>query len=313
VNPTGFDWSRIESESWNQLAANLRQVGCPEQTVGDILRARIMEAYRVKISKVAHPLAKQWSSRDEWAAIEKAQNALRGERDLVLKQHRIPPEVLAQSGFPLNVQLRIAEAEERFPKVTVSTFSTPEDVERYRSSRRSRVAFLQPYMSPEDWWRYRLTMDGSPELIAQMLGPIQASDDEFRRVFLALDPECLDRTNGLLRACLCYRSALSADTWGHRAKTARFRQGLNSRRNFCRCRRLPRSLRLSRWTRGTSRGTRWNRRTTPPTWRIFALSDVLKRPSSASCVRISWRRWPLRRPRGRSLWLRCMGRCGVPS
>jgi len=39
-----FDWSKIESDDWEKLAANLRAVGCPEQTVRDLIFARARRA-----------------------------------------------------------------------------------------------------------------------------------------------------------------------------------------------------------------------------------------------------------------------------
>ncbi len=43
-----FHWREIESTDFAEYAANLRRVGCPERTVGDILRAELRSIYKAR-------------------------------------------------------------------------------------------------------------------------------------------------------------------------------------------------------------------------------------------------------------------------
>src|SRR5262245_41208645 len=59
-------WQSIDSEDPKELIANLREAGCPEQTLRDIVRARIdaLFAEREGTQRFVHPEAsKPWGSR----------------------------------------------------------------------------------------------------------------------------------------------------------------------------------------------------------------------------------------------------------
>ncbi len=56
-----FAWSKVEAEDFEQLAANLRAIGCPEKTVRDIVIARGRRALE-KISKEAEPKLPFWTA-----------------------------------------------------------------------------------------------------------------------------------------------------------------------------------------------------------------------------------------------------------
>ena len=46
VSPPATPWAAIESADLQRFMANLRALGCPEQTVRDIVALRICRAYR---------------------------------------------------------------------------------------------------------------------------------------------------------------------------------------------------------------------------------------------------------------------------
>ena len=56
-----FSWSKVEAEDFEQLAANLRAIGCPEKTVRDIVIARGRRAFE-KLSKEAEPKLPFWTA-----------------------------------------------------------------------------------------------------------------------------------------------------------------------------------------------------------------------------------------------------------
>jgi len=71
--PTGaevqpFRWSRIESPDYAVYMANLRGIGCPEQTVHDIIRADVENLYATKRKELhldEQPAAGPWSRLQE--------------------------------------------------------------------------------------------------------------------------------------------------------------------------------------------------------------------------------------------------------
>ena len=45
ARPAAFDWSQLESVDYRTYIANLRGIGCPEQTIRDIITADVAELY----------------------------------------------------------------------------------------------------------------------------------------------------------------------------------------------------------------------------------------------------------------------------
>jgi hypothetical protein len=49
ADPDSFDWSQVESPDYRLYAANLRAIGCPNQTIHDIVIADVDALYRLKV------------------------------------------------------------------------------------------------------------------------------------------------------------------------------------------------------------------------------------------------------------------------
>src|ERR1019366_327606 len=56
-----FAWSRVEAQDFEQLAINLRAIGCPEKTVRDIVLARGRRALE-QVSREAEPKVSFWTA-----------------------------------------------------------------------------------------------------------------------------------------------------------------------------------------------------------------------------------------------------------
>lgn len=64
--PPAFHWSQLESEDYAQYLANLRGIGCPEETACDILRADVADLFRQRLKALIQPLHAQY-----WALLAK--------------------------------------------------------------------------------------------------------------------------------------------------------------------------------------------------------------------------------------------------
>src|SRR4030095_2131374 len=53
--PEPFDWRKVESEDYRQYIANLRAVGCPEQTVRDIIIADVAALFEARRRPLVQP------------------------------------------------------------------------------------------------------------------------------------------------------------------------------------------------------------------------------------------------------------------
>ncbi|HXP59887.1 MAG TPA: sigma-70 family RNA polymerase sigma factor [Dongiaceae bacterium] len=54
----GFHWSQVESSDYRQYIANLRAIGCPEQTIRDLIVADLNQAYALKAQAIWKPPAR---------------------------------------------------------------------------------------------------------------------------------------------------------------------------------------------------------------------------------------------------------------
>src|SRR5687767_1641565 len=48
--PSSFHWSQLESSDFQQYMANLRGIGCPEETVRDLVLAEVNKLYAPKFA-----------------------------------------------------------------------------------------------------------------------------------------------------------------------------------------------------------------------------------------------------------------------
>ena len=53
-----FDWSSVESDDYKKYIANLRAIGCPEETIRDIITADVNKLYEAKRKELAGPKKK---------------------------------------------------------------------------------------------------------------------------------------------------------------------------------------------------------------------------------------------------------------
>ena len=53
-----FDWNSVESDDYKKYIANLRSIGCPEETIRDIITADVNKLYDAKRKALAGPKKK---------------------------------------------------------------------------------------------------------------------------------------------------------------------------------------------------------------------------------------------------------------
>lgn len=195
-----FNWRAVESEDIEQFVANLRRIRCPEQTIGDIIRARVFALYQARVNRIFNPLAAYWMSPAEAQAIDGQVKAIRKERDQLLASLNLQLSTGSPvSGVPTEKQRYISEAASLYPKVYPGLDATTEEWQRALEGRRARIGYLSQFLSADELLTYRITQDGNAPGVALLLRDIDATDDEFRKAFSALDGENLSRSNGVLR------------------------------------------------------------------------------------------------------------------
>ncbi|MCX6883466.1 MAG: hypothetical protein NTX27_00325 [Verrucomicrobia bacterium] len=68
TNRSPFQWKQVEAEDYRSFLANLRKIGCPEQTIRDIISADLVQSFGPKRSEA---LAKRYEGFKYWSATQK--------------------------------------------------------------------------------------------------------------------------------------------------------------------------------------------------------------------------------------------------
>ncbi|TAL03691.1 MAG: hypothetical protein EPO07_05870 [Verrucomicrobia bacterium] len=214
-----FDWRMVESEDYKKYIANLRSIGCPEETIRDIIvadvnklfesRRREMNATTNKFQfwKAGNPLAGMMDPK----RMEK-QQALNQEKRTLLKELLgvVPdekPDLLA--GFnpfesmldflPASKQNQVTDIYMKYQAKIAGAMGngTPdaEDLKNMQKVQKDMDAELAKLMSPEEYQDYQLRMSQTAMMMRMQLGSFEPSEQEFRDIFKLKKPFDDDYSN----------------------------------------------------------------------------------------------------------------------
>jgi hypothetical protein len=121
-----FNWESVESPDYREYIANLRSIGCPEETIRDIIRADVNKLYAEK-KRLARGEPKKfeyWKTGNAMAGVlgdpetVKAMRALEEEKTGVLRALGIEPDpmdamVAMADGFPMDTMFSFLPEEKR--------------------------------------------------------------------------------------------------------------------------------------------------------------------------------------------------------
>jgi len=226
-----FHWSMLESEDYSTYIQNLRDIGCPEQTIRDIIIADLdlLWAPRLRSAVPRQGPWRYWESAEaerrndyDARAWERLQRAIRREKrdvvralvqvDLTGERARLQGEV-----DPLAQRLPLLDSEKRMDlRDVLDRFQDEEqailerihsegvtldeqDKAQLRELRAQREAELESLLSPEEKRRYELSMSQTAEDLRHDMYDMKATEEEFlaifdvRREFEKMwDPELID-------------------------------------------------------------------------------------------------------------------------
>lgn len=193
-----FHWSQIESQNLTTYKENLRGVGCPDRTINSIIRGIVLRRYQAKVNAIFNPLAHFWSSQSELDELDRRIKGIRAERDNLLASLGLTSNEVDVNGLSQEKQQFVNKALDLYPKNMPAPGASDQEWSDFLTSRRARVNYLSQYLSPEELLAYRINSDGNASGIANLLSSINPSEEEYKSVFISLDGENLNTTNGLL-------------------------------------------------------------------------------------------------------------------
>lgn len=198
-----FQWSTIEADDYRQYIANLRAVGCPEETIRDLIAADLAAAYAPRARAILKPKPRAyWEKRDRGgpdAAQRRELQALQQEQDAVFRellggrftsQDRIDTLFLQLHGN--EQQLLFLPADKRAAALELLARSGVEDRELEMQARgqytgeeekqlfAEKLALLARVLDPREVEEFRLRYSWDAQRLRSELQYFPCTPEEFR-------------------------------------------------------------------------------------------------------------------------------------
>lgn len=213
TNRLTFDWRQVESEDYRTYVRNLRDIGCPEQTVQDIVTADLRQAFAAKRAEV---MAERYRDFEYWKAdteesraradLESKRRAVDDEmsdavRAVLGAEVAVPPATADWQHAALAQQLRFLPDDKREPTQALllryaeidaqirelarghGTPENPDERLRVLAAYEQKQAELHALLSPAEYERVELTASWTADNLRRGMTKFQPTEEEFRLIF----------------------------------------------------------------------------------------------------------------------------------
>lgn len=199
-------WNAVESEDYRKYIANLRAIGCPEETIRDIIIAdvnELFEARRLSAGAASTNKFEYWRTGNVFAQLfdEKMisrQQELTAEKRALLKELlgvevREKPDLMA--GFnpfetildflPKEKQNELMELEQTFAARLMQTVKDAQsgDLTAMKTVQAEKEAELLRILGPDGKLEYDLRASQTSMMMRMQMTDFQPSESEFRQMF----------------------------------------------------------------------------------------------------------------------------------
>lgn len=209
VATTSFDWRMVESEDYKKYIANLRSIGCPEETIHDIITAdvgKLFEARRKELRN-GQPKFQFWKAGNPMAGLVnpdlllKDQELAKERRALLVDLLGSAPEEtpgMAMARFnpleslldflPSAKQAKVVELMEKQQAKMMKLIGgggglDADDMKRMRDFQRDSDRELAAILTPAELEDYQLRMSQTAMTMRFGLGAFEPTEQEFRDIF----------------------------------------------------------------------------------------------------------------------------------
>jgi len=201
-----FTWESVESPVYREYIANLRAIGCPEETIRDIIVADVNKLYAAKKREARGEPKKfeYWKAGKPWMTALDADalarnRALEDEKLAVLRQLGIEPDLKMQManlvdpgetlgsmfGFlPEDKQVSVMKLmQDMQTEMAKASEDGDFDAETMLAAQRKMEAALKEVLSPEELRDYELRMSITANTLRSQLAGFDPSEQEFLQVY----------------------------------------------------------------------------------------------------------------------------------
>lgn len=206
--PGSFDWRSVESEDYRKYIANLRSIGCPEETIRDIITADVNKLYdsRRKQLSAGEKKFEYWKTGNPFAAMMDETKMQRA-KDLAQEKRALLKELLGVEPvekpdvfggvnpfetildfLPEDKHSKVMELEQKYSArlaKVLGSGSPPdaEDMKEMKKVQTEKDAEMAQLMSPEEKEQYDLRMSQTAMMMRMQLDGFDASEQEFKDIF----------------------------------------------------------------------------------------------------------------------------------
>jgi len=202
-----FDWRMVESEDYKQYIANLRAIGCPEETIRDIIIADVNKLFasRRQALKISTNRFEYWKSGSFFAGmfdperIEQEQALAREKRELLRELLGVAPDEKPDlfGGFnpfeamldflPSEKQTAVLELLQKMQARMIRGFRggapDAEGLGQVRTAQKEMEAELAKILTPQELEEYQLRMSPTAMAMRMQLSSFEPTEEEFRKIF----------------------------------------------------------------------------------------------------------------------------------
>ena len=205
-----MNWAAIESTNYTVYINNLRGIGCPEQTIRDLILTDVAKLYAKRRAAVRHegPPFQFWQTGDAWesGATPQIQEQLREldqeQQDLIREllgvdfqtemarywstdddRQRMYEFLPAEKREKLlGLQAKYEEAEQEFYARTKG-WILDEDQDQLKTLQKQKEEELARLLTPEELEEYDLRNSSTANTLRTQLNGFEPSEEEFRKIF----------------------------------------------------------------------------------------------------------------------------------
>jgi hypothetical protein len=206
-----FDWRQVESEDYRTYIKNLRAIGCPEQTIRDIVSADVLQAFAARRAEVVAMRYRDFKANefDETADAGFARHrraldeAMTEATRQLLGTDAIPPSAAAewtraihsqqlaflpagQHQAVMEILTQFGELDLGLPQGISGDRLTPAQAEEAKlrlTAFEQRRASLLALLSPEQYEQVDMTISWTAGNLRQAMARFQPNAEEFREIF----------------------------------------------------------------------------------------------------------------------------------
>lgn len=200
-----FDWRVVESEDYRKYIANLRAVGCPEETIRDIIIAdvnKLFEDRRKNLFGVKTNRLEYWKRRDQWFAQAFDEEKIKSQQELAKEKRAVLKELLGVEPeekpdlmdtfvemfdfLTPSKRTEVMELEQRFSARLMKSMSDPSVGDGMKESsqvQKEKEAELARLLSLKELEDYHLRMSDTAMRVREQLASFDPNEQEFREIF----------------------------------------------------------------------------------------------------------------------------------